>query len=128
MSLKIIKKQSFEKTVEGIEISNLKYFQLRNKQNELNLIINMKNSNKILKKYLKKLIKFRKLFINNFKELIIFLINYDENNLVHKQFYELLIPIYSNSKESIYSKAYDLACDYLDSCFSEKNLCDFKNK
>ena len=110
----------------GININFLKFNELLKKKDKLIIIINMVDSPKILKKYIKKLIKYRKILLKNFKILKIYLIDYDEK-VIYNQFYELLSPIFSNSKENIYSKAYDLACDYLDSFFYGKNLCDFHN-
>ena len=87
----------------------------------------MTDSHKILKKYIKKLIKYRKLLLKNFEDLKIYLLSYDDTKIIHKQFYELLFSIINPSKELMYSTAYDLACDYLDSFFYGKNLCDFHN-
>ena len=90
------------------------------------ITINMVDSHKILKKYIKYFLRNRKKLLRNNDNLEVKLINY-EDKLIYNQFYELLKIILIGSKEDIYNKAYDLACDYLDSFFYGKNLCDFHN-
>lgn len=111
----------------GLDLVDLKYFHVNKKQLKLNLLIFMCKNKKLMTKYMKKLIRYRKLLAKNFETLNIVLVSYDEQNQIHKQFKELLPAIYSTKLELIYDKAYDLACDYLDSFFYGKNLCDFCN-
>lgn len=112
---------------EGIDIASLKFKDLVKNKDKFIIIINMIDSHKILKKYIKKLMIYERLLLKNFNEVKIYLIDYDEEKIIFKQFYELIFPIFSGSKELVCSKAYDLACDYLDSFFYGKNLCDFHN-
>ncbi|MBR2289470.1 MAG: hypothetical protein IJ867_02390 [Clostridia bacterium] len=100
---------------------------MKQKNEEFAIYVPMVDSHPILKKYIKKLIRYRKVFGKNFKKIKIYLLNFDGEKVIYQQFEELLEPIFSGEKEAIYSKAYDLACDYLDSFFYGKNLCDFCN-
>lgn len=112
-----------EKPTDSVDISCLSHKNFSS-NNNFSIYIIMSNDDKLMKKYLKTLIKYRKKLNYNLK---IYLLNYNENELLHNQFKALLEPIFSKNKEEIYSKAYDLACEYLDSYFYGKNLCDFHN-
>ena len=112
-------------STEGLKIQNLSFKNLMKEKNTLIILINMTNSHMILKKYIKKLMRYRKILCKKFDTITFYLLSYQRSEMIQKQFKELLIPICSSNKKEIYSKAYDLACDYLDSFFYGKNLCDF---
>ena len=76
------------------------------------ITIKMINSHEVLKKYIKYFLRNRNKLLRNNDNLEINLIDF-EDKLIYNQFYELLKIILIGSKEEIYSKAYDLACDYL---------------
>ena len=117
-----IKSEEFKN---GIELFSIKKY--KKDKDSLIIFINMVDEFRIMKKYIKRLIKYSKFLNKNFEYLKIFLLYYDDKKILHKQFKELINPIFSENKEYVYSKAYDLACDYLDSFFYGKNLCDFCN-
>ena len=106
-------------------IKNLSFSKLiKVKENNITIAISMNSDNKTLKKYIKKLIRYKK-YLLKYDNIEIILQYFSEEKVVHYQFKELLNSIFNGDKYSIYSKAYDLACDYLDSYFYGKNLCDF---
>ena len=108
-------------------ITNLNIFQLISRKNKnIIIIILMNNDSKSLKSYIRKMIRYRKYLLQK-HNLTIILQNFNNNKIIHNQFKELLKVICYGNKYEIYSKAYDLACDYLDSYFYGKNLCDFCN-
>ncbi len=61
------------------------------------------------------------------KKVVGYLINYDENNQSHNDFISAIRAIFYNNRYDRYNYIYDTVCDYLDSFFYGKNLCDFKN-
>lgn len=111
----------------GINIDKINYFKLKHSEMNLTILVFMSSKKKYMVKCIKKLVRYRKILATKFNSLKIILINYDSQNQIHYQFKELLPTIYSSSIDLIYDKAYDLACDYLDSFFYGKNLCDFCN-
>ena len=111
----------------GIDIENLKRKQINKYLDNLIIIIYLGSDKKKMVKDIKKLIRYRKILAKNISILKIVLVNYEEQNQIHKQFKELLEPIYTTNIYNIYDKAYDLSCDYLDSYFYGKNLCNFCN-
>ena len=63
----------------------------------------------------------------NSKTLIGYVINYNSANKNHTDFIQALNAIYYNTRYERYNYIYDAACNYLDSFFYGKNLCDFKD-
>lgn len=61
------------------------------------------------------------------KKVVGYLINYDENNQSHNDFISAIHAICYDNRYDRYNYIYDTVCDYLDSFFYGKNLCDFKN-
>lgn len=61
------------------------------------------------------------------KILLGYVLNYDINNKYHNDFLSAINAIMYNTKYERYNYIYDSVCDYLDSCFYGKNLCNFKN-
>ena len=61
------------------------------------------------------------------KVLLGYVLNYDDNNKKHKDFIMAINAIFYNNRFKMYNYIYDTACEYLDSFFYGKNLCDFKN-
>ena len=88
---------------------------------------------KQMKKLIKKILKLRKKVIKNKKiendkNGIIFNVhNFEEDNEIHKNFINALNSILKDDKRKMYEYIYDTVCNYLDSCFYGKNLCDFEN-
>lgn len=117
-------------------INDLKLHKLNSKQNFLLKIdfdtINEKDFKKILKKllFIKKILFLKHIkigFLKDSKICIGYLINYDENNIQHTNFLLGINTILYNTRYERYNYIYDIVCDYLDSFFYGKNLCDFKN-
>jgi len=88
------------------------------------------------RKILKKLLFIRKILSKtnipiglqqDSKILLGYVLNYDENNKKQYEFILGINAIFYNSKKERYNYIYDAACDYLDSFFYGKNLCDFKD-
>ncbi len=88
------------------------------------------------KKILRKLLKLKKrlykknVFIgkeDGTKILIAYILNYSENDTKQNDFILAINAIFYKTKADMYSYIYDTVCDYLDSFFYGKNLCDFKN-
>lgn len=112
-------------SLDSNSINNLNIFKLIfRKENDIVIILPMNNDKKKMKHYVRKLMRLRKHLLKK-HNITIVLKNFNENEIIHNQFKQLLNVICSGDKYSIYSKAYDLACDYLDSYFYGKNLCDF---
>lgn len=120
-----------------INITNINHLNLSDvmKKGRLTFIIDFSNINK---KTYKKLLK-KTLFIKNIiskskigmqkdsKKLLGYIINYDEKSKEHNDFILAINAIFYNNRYERYNYIYDTVCDYLDSYFYGKNLCDFKN-
>lgn len=125
-----------EMSKEAIDVCDLKLKNiLKGSENILTIDfskIETKDYKKVLKKLLrikKKLLK-RKIEIGKHegtKILLGYVINYDENNKKQTDFISAINAISYNSRYERYNYIYDTVCDYLDSFFYGKNLCDFKN-
>lgn len=94
--------------------------------------INKKEYKKILKKFLfiKSIIVKTKIQIGVLKDskiLLGYVINYDQNNKQHNDFINGINAILFNGRYKRYNYIYDTVCDFLDSGFYGKNLCDFKD-
>lgn len=61
------------------------------------------------------------------KKQIGFLIHYDRKNKKHNDFISAINAALYPSRYARYNYIYDTVCDYLDSCFYGKNLCDFQD-
>ena len=119
-----------------IDIKNLKFSNII-KKNKLVLLINFNIINeKDYKKILKKLLFIKKIFQLLKREIGIqkssntllgFLLNYDENNKKHHEFILAINAIFYKTRYQRYNYIYDTVCDYLDSNFYGKNLCNFQN-
>lgn len=86
----------------------------------------------ILRKLLriKKILFKRKILIGkqeNEKVLLGYILNYSENNKQQNDFILAINAIFYETRFDRYNYIYDTVCDYLDSFFYGKNLCDFKN-
>ena len=88
------------------------------------------------KKLLKKLLLIKKILVRFKKQigeqkqgrtLIGYAINYDENDKLQNDFISGINAIFLGTRYERYNYIYDTVCDYLDSFFYGKNLCDFKN-
>lgn len=66
-------------------------------------------------------------YLINSKRLLGYVMNYDKNKKQHNDFILAVNAIFYNNKYERYNYIYDVVCNYLDSCFYGKNLCDFKN-
>lgn len=114
----------------------------------LNLIKVLKNENIILKidfdefnitdykRILKKLLHIKNIaarmkkefgIMEKEKRIIAYAINFDENNQNHNDFISGINAIFYKTRYERYNYIYDAVCNYLDSYFYGKNLCDFKN-
>lgn len=94
--------------------------------------LNKKQYKRLLKKilFLKIIVSTTKIEIgisNNSKTLLGYIINYNENNKEQKDFILAINAIFYANKYERYNYIYDTVCNYLDSFFYGKNLCDFKN-
>ena len=91
---------------------------------------------KQFKRILKKLLRTKKILVKlkrqigeqeNNKLVIGYMINYDENNKLQNDFILGINAIFFDTRYERYNYIYDIVCDYLDSFFYGKNLCDFKD-
>ena len=124
--------------IDAIDIQNLKLKNIRkNRKILLKIDFNNLEKNKykkIIKNllHIKKKIARRKITIgeqeeNSTKKLLGYVIDYDENDKEQKFFIQSVNAVFYNTRYERYNYIYDTACDYLDSFFYGKNLCDFKN-
>ena len=95
-------------------------------------IIKKSQYKKILKKLLftKKIISKSKVKIGektDDKILLGYVLNYDENDKKQHEFILAINAIFFKTRYERYNYIYDTVCDYLDSFFYGKNLCDFKD-
>ena len=94
--------------------------------------LNKRQYKRLLKKTLlvKKIISRTKTEIgqpNELKILLGYIINYDKKNKEHNDFILAINAIFYPTKYKRYNYIYDNVCNYLDSYFYKKNLCDFKD-
>ena len=61
------------------------------------------------------------------KTIVAYIINFNEKNVAQKDFISGISAIFYPTRYERYNYIYDTVCDYLDSYFYGKNLCDFKN-
>lgn len=119
-------------------ITNIKDLKLKDivRKKILLLKIDFKELNKInYKKVLKKLFFVKKIMKGkiefgvqeNQKRKLGYIINYDKENKQQSDFILGINAIFFNTKYERYNYIYDTVCDYLDSYFYGKNLCDFQN-
>lgn len=119
---------------EAINIEELKLTKVFKKKKILLKIdfdnININNYKKVLKRLLRvrKYIRKTKIGLEEEnKTLLGYVLNYDENKQNQKDFIHAVNAIFYNTKYERYNYIYDTVCDYLDSYFYGKNLCDFKD-
>ena len=88
------------------------------------------------KKLLKKLIFTKKMILKtkteigikeDLKILLGYIINYNKDDKEQKDFILAINAIFYNNRRERYNYIYDTVCEYLDSNFYGKNLCDFKD-
>lgn len=123
-------------SIDVTDIENLKLINILKKEKFL-LKIDFGNLHKtqykrLLKKllFIKEAISKSKIEIGlqeDSKKLLGYIINYDENNKQQNDFVLAINAIFYKTRYERYNYIYDTVCDYLDSCFYEKNLCDFQN-
>ncbi len=119
-----------------IDIENLKLINIVKKGRFL-LKIDFNNLNKTkYKRLLKKLLFIKKIILKSkmeigiqkdSKKLLGYVINYDENNKRQNDFILAINAIFYNTRYERYNYIYDTVCNYLDSYFYGKDLCDFPN-
>jgi len=118
------------------DIEELKVIHILKKERFLLKIDFNKLSKLRLKKTLKKLLPIKKRVLKsktkfgvkeNSKILLGYILNYDENSKEQNDFVLGINAILYNTRYERYNYIYDTACNYLDSFFYGKNLCDFKN-
>lgn len=96
--------------------------------------INKKRYKKILKRllFIKSVANKAKIEIGtkleNEKIFLGYIINYDDRDKDHNDFITGIIAIFHNTKYERYNYIYDTVCNYLDSFFYGKNLCDYLEK
>lgn len=124
--------------IDAIDIQNLKLDTIRKNGKLLLKIdfdkINKKQYKRIIKNllYIRKKIAKRKIQIGckeeNYTNILLgYVINYDKNNQEQDFFIQAINAILYKTRYERYNYIYDKVCDYLDSFFYGKNLCDFKN-
>lgn len=96
--------------------------------------INKKRYKKILKRllFIKSVANKAKIEIGtkleNEKIFLGYIINYDDRDKDYNDFITGIIAIFHNTKYERYNYIYDTVCNYLDSFFYGKNLCDYLEK
>lgn len=120
----------------SVSIDDLKFNSIKEKKEFILKIdfnaFQKKDYKKILRRLLffksKILRKKRKIGITKgSKTLIGYMLNYDEKNKEHNEFIKGINAIFYENRYDRYNYIYDTVCDYLDSNFYGKNLCEFKN-
>ena len=112
-----------EKNCDGLDVKDFDWGTIRVRK--ITLKFDSLSSRHKLKKYINKIIKYRK-WLEIKDEVTINLYNYNENNILIKNFANLVAAIIkSHTLKELYDKAYVLSCDYLDFYFYQKNACDF---
>ena len=118
-----------------IKLENLNLINIIKKKSFLFLTdfnkLNKKEYKRVLKKllFIKKIVLKSKIKIGKVEDsriLLGYIINYDENNRYQNDFILAINAIFYNTRYERYNYIYDTVCDYLDSYFYGKNLCDFK--
>lgn len=119
-----------------VNIEKLKLTNILDKKQLLFIIDFSKIQKEQYKKILRKLLNIKKaLFkrkflvgkLENEKILLGYVLNYSINNKMQNDFITAINTIFYKTKADMYNYIYDTVCDYLDSFFYGKNLCDFKN-
>lgn len=127
-------KQNITDVIDIKEISLKKV--LKNKKFSIRIDfkeINKKQYKKILKRllFIKSVANKAKIEIGtkleNEKNFLGYIINYDDRDKDYNDFITGIIAIFHNTKYERYNYTYDMVCNYLDSFFYGKNLCDFKD-
>lgn len=118
------------------DIKNIKSNKFLKKQNCLILIDFDSLMEYEYKKVLKKLLRIKNIMLRKNRHLGVeqksqfllgYILNYDRNNKMHNNFISAINAISFDTKYERYNYIYDKVCDYLDSFFYGKNLCDFKD-
>ena len=115
-----------------LNIENINWKKIK-KQKIFAVLIDLKTINKEKIKYnLKKLLKLknrtiRKKYNLGINGIIFYILNYEENNKLYENIIYAIKAISKENYKKMYTYIYDKVCDYLDSEFYGKNLCDFKN-
>ncbi len=122
-----------------IELVNIKNINIINILQKKKIILKI-DFNEFSKKDYKKILKnllfqkqvatlLKKNFGSNGNEnnIVAYIFNFDNNNVEQKNFISALNAIFQKNKFERYNYIYDTVCEYLDSYFYGKNLCDFKN-
>ena len=122
--------------INAIDITKLNVWKIL-KQNIVLLKIDFKTlTRKEYKKILKRLLLLKNIAsktnkrigkLENSKILLGYLINYDMENEQYNEFLSCINAIFYSTRYERYNYIYDTVCDYLDSYFYGKNLCDFKS-
>jgi len=118
------------------DIEDLKINNILKKQKLLLKIDFNKLKKEEYKKILKKLLRIRKIISKTkvnigikeeSKILLGYILNFQENDELQKDFIAGINAIFYNTRYERYNYIYDTVCDYLDGYFYGKNLCDFKD-
>ena len=130
--LKIVNNdKKIEANIENIKLINI----IKNKKLILKIdfkSINKKQYKKILKRllHIKQLIKINKKIkigeIEENEKILGYIVNYN-NTKEQNDFISAIDAIFQPTRYERYNYIYDAVCDYLDSFFYGKNLCDFKD-
>lgn len=135
-----------------IDLDNNYYLEILNNNNNIgqtmdirNIRLNKKESlilkidfstfeKKDYKKILKNLIRLKSKapiekigILKNSKMIVGYLLNYNQNDNEQNEFISAIHAIFCTNRYNRYNYIYDTVCDYLDSFFYGKNLCDFKD-
>lgn len=134
--LKILDNELNKLTNIATDINNLKLHQIKKKKVLLLKIDFEKIKKRDYKKILNKLLFIKQIFLlncfkigvsENSKKCIGYVINYNKNNKEHNDFILGINAILYQTRYERYNYIYDTVCNYLDSFFYGKNLCDFKD-
>lgn len=121
--------------LEAIDIESLTLTKILKKEKIILKIDFNKFTTKKYKKILKKLLFIKNIALilkkdfglNKHTRTIAYIINFNKEIKIQNDFILCLNAIFFNSRYERYNYIYDTVCDYLDSYFYGKNLCDFKN-
>ena len=107
------------------DIKKIKY----NKNNELEFYFDFNSMKETsYKGIIKNFYRIKKRIVkHHIHNMNIYMCGFDEKNEKHIDFANAVTAIMKPTKYEMYNYIYDVVCDYLDSCFINKNICNFEN-
>lgn len=112
------------------DIYNLKWYDIKNKQDLIIKIdfnmINEKDYKNIIRNFKKLKYKYMKKY-KSLSNINIHIDGFNSKSPTHKDFMDAINAIMQENKKEMYNYIYDAVCDYLDNFFINRNACSFNN-